>query len=137
MFVNVLFFVSFQAGTHAYLNKQDAQKITNWFKPQIVGEDILSTIGVKEYTKAKILLETECTGAILQYSHENKINLFCIKSNNLSTTIVACLWSPNAPKSHCFQALVQYHDYFFNDSILYASGLEECDQKQWNEIIEY
>lgn len=128
---------SFHAGMHAFFDKTASKRLMDLFKPQIVGEQILSTVGVNDYTKTRILLEDNKTsGVIFQQSYIHKSNIFVLQSNDEcdSHTVISCLWSPEAPKTHCFKALQDYYNYWFPMYDIYAKQLTEEDQKLWEEI---
>lgn len=126
--------MSFYAGTHAFFDKPVAKKLIKWYQPQVVGDKVVSTVGVDQYTRARVLLESnETSGIIFQHSYVFKTNVFVLEKNADAHTIRTCLWSPEAPKSHCFRALIQYYKYWFPVNDIYAK-LQSEDQALWEEM---
>jgi len=129
--VYVVVCLAYHTGTHACLSRIDGRDMfTTLFRPRILLHDdtVLFASTTNAYTRAAIVLESHSTGVILQHSDELKTNLFIFKCTGLNNSILACMWSPDAPRRECILALVKYHDVYF------PSHTMRFDDAPWREI---
>jgi hypothetical protein len=89
--------------------------LTSLFRPRILlHEDaVLFASTTNAYTRAAIVLESRSTGVILQHSGELKTNIFMFECTGSENSILACMWSPDAPVRECILALAKYHETYF------------------------
>lgn len=95
---------------NAWVNRKNAMSIVKKYSPQIVNQDIFSSIGVNNYAKSIILLSDnskEC-GAIVQLEDDEKINLLIYFTEYNDLCIEHVLWSPLSEKESSLNSFVNY-----------------------------
>jgi hypothetical protein len=136
MFLYNIMVLSFShSGTHAYFDRTHARDILPWFRPQF-DDKIISSMGIMEYTRYRILLETQCTGIILQRSHVVNTNAFLLKCDGRTTYVIGCLWSRDTSRHLAFRMLMDYYTDWVPDTVLCIKDLDDDLCQAWNEVLE-
>jgi len=121
---------SSSATIHAYLDRGAAISFLHKWKPQVVGESLVSVTGVDSYTRARIALECDLSsGVLVGESMDTFVASFAQKNR---TKIIAVLWSsPDAPKIERFRALRVWHYNNFPSLSMDGSSINDDDHDPW------
>ena len=116
--------------SHAYLGHGATESLVQRWKPQITAQNRVSTRGMKQYAKARLMLERrdDC-GCILS----EQMHLFLVTDDNSSLTIHTCLWHDDVRfKTEAFRDLRHWVRQRVPCVDLYADLDEGCrDDHYW------
>lgn len=124
----IYFSVSFH---HAWLNSEHTKSIVSKFTPQNVDGTVVSTVGVNNYIKTKILLSDESTErkSILQITSDSKMNILVFSMDEDQLCVDSFLWTLGSKKKICIKHFKDFISTANVSKIEVGSGLEEDEKK--------
>lgn len=133
----VAFVATLPSLPHGYLNRVDAISILGKWKPQVVGDSLVSLTGVSAYTRARIALENDLSsGGIVSPSMDLFVASF--ENNPRMTRLLVVMWSsPEAPKTERFRDLRRWYDAEFPDSCVSGDSIEEDEDRTLWELSDF
>lgn len=116
---------------HAWLNSEHTKSIVSKFTPQNVDGTVVSTVGVNNYIKTKILLSDESTErkSVLQITSDSKMNILVFSMVEDQFCVDSFLWTLGSKKKNCIKHFKDFISIANVTKIEVGSGLEEDEKK--------
>tara|TARA_Y100000739_G_C20252015_1_gene303776 strand:- start:67 stop:417 length:351 start_codon:yes stop_codon:yes gene_type:complete len=111
-----------------WLNNKHSKQYAEKWKPQLLGESLVSLSGVKEYTGVMLKLSSDHTNTGLIRTDANDV-LYVIKTENNNTIhLEDVLWGKQNDKKYMFNDLKEWCETF---DFTICANLSGIDQDLW------
>tara|TARA_A100001015_G_C14394203_1_gene482907 strand:- start:60 stop:464 length:405 start_codon:yes stop_codon:yes gene_type:complete len=116
---------------HAWFNSEHTKSIVSKFTPQNIEGTVVSTVGVNNYIKTKILLSDESVErrSILQITSDYKMNILVFSIDEDKLCVDSFLWTLGSNKNICMKHFINFISNSNVAKIKIGSGLEEDEKK--------
>ena len=115
---------------HLYLDRRSTKTFLNRWKPNVIGNHLLTVRDVNAYVSAIIMLqEKKADGAIINTQED----CFLCQMNSSQTFIVAVVWRKveEADRIESMERLRHWHHSKLPDSVITPKGLAATDLQLW------
>lgn len=116
---------------HATFPAEAASSLSERWKPQVVGDRIVSMFSLSSYAKARIDLgRGKVEGAFVQLENDGSMHIFLFRKKEENVLLVdACLWSviDDDEKVHCLHEMQRWVKEVYPEVTLLPGTLHESD----------